>query len=354
MRDVAVRGIAAALAAMVAACTAPSVSPPLVIEAAAPEPRAPSFATQAIDWANANGQGGLRYRGGDFGEGDERLHYVEAGEGPLVILHHGFPSFWLSMFDQMEALKRCYRVVAVDGLGGGASAKPDSLEPYRIDRLAARIDALARHLSGEARYAFVGHDWGAALGWSMAQAYPERMLAVVAMSAPPTNLFLSLVRDDAEQQQRSGYMQRFRTIDRGMLQSGIAGRIAAGGYADLAARGHIDTERAALLTAVLSDPATMDGGMNWYRANVPPVDQIEDSAIWPSASATTDIPVLAIWGEADETFVPAWLDRAGNHARTLEIVRLPGIGHWTPMERPAEANTAIQRFFDRHAPGRCS
>ena len=321
--------------------------------AAVATPAFPERATAAIVWANANSAGGPAYRGGWFGEGDERLHYVEAGEGPLVILHHGFPSFWLSMFDQMEALKRCYRVVAVDGLGGGASAKPASLEPYRINRLAARIDALARHLSGDAHYAFVGHDWGAALGWSMAQAWPDRMRAVVAMSAPPTNLFLNLVRGDAEQQQRSGYMQRFRSVDRAMLEGGVAARIASGGYADLAARGAISAERAALLTATLSDPATMDGGMNWYRANVPPFDRIDDAAIWPSPDATTDVPVLAIWGEADETFVPAWLTQAGAHARTIEILRLPGIGHWTPMERPAEANAAIVRFLARHAPGRC-
>ncbi len=340
-----------ALAAPALAVCAAAAGP--APHAAIAPPAFPERAEAAIAWANANSARGPDYRGGWFGEDDERLHYVEAGEGPLVILHHGFPSFWLSMFDQMEALKRCYRVVAVDGLGGGASAKPDSIEPYRIDRLAARIDALARQLSGDARYAFVGHDWGAALGWSMAQAYPDRMRAVVAMSAPPTNLFLDLVRGDAEQQRRSGYMQRFRSVDRAMLEGGVAARIASGGYAELAARGAISADRAALLTATLSDPATMDGGMNWYRANVPPFDRIDDAAIWPSPDATTDVPVLAIWGEADETFVPAWLNRAGAHARTLEILRLPGIGHWTPMERPAEVNAAIVRFLTQHAPGQC-
>jgi epoxide hydrolase 4 len=323
--------------------------PPATVAA----PAFPARAEAAIAWANANSAGGPAYRGGWFGDGDERLHYVEAGEGPLIILHHGFPSFWLSMFDQMETLKRCYRVVAVDGLGGGASAKPASIEPYRIERLAARVDALARHLSGDARYAMIGHDWGAALAWSMAQAWPDRMRAVVAMSAPPTNLFLTLVRDDAEQQQRSGYMQRFRSVDRAMLEGGVAVRIASGGYAALAESGAISAERAALLTATLSDPATMDGGMNWYRANVPPFDRIDDAAIWPSPDATTDVPVLAIWGEADETFVPGWLTRASAHARRLEILRLPGVGHWTPMERPAETNAAITRFLAQHAPGRC-
>ncbi len=139
----------------------------------------------AVTYANANRDGDIAYKQGYFGSGETRLHYVEAGEGPLVILHHGWPSFWYSWFDQMEMLKSNYRVVAVDGLGSGLSAKPHDLEPYKLSALAKQLDDLARHLGGEEKFILIGHDWGSVLTLSYAQAYPERLHKVVGMNAPP-------------------------------------------------------------------------------------------------------------------------------------------------------------------------
>lgn len=310
----------------------------------------------AVLLANERSGSGPRYREGYFGEGDTRLHYVEAGEGPLVLLYHGFPSFWFSWFDQMEALKGCYRVVAVDGLGANKSAKPDYLAPYRVSALAAQLDALSRHLNGDARYTLIGHDWGAALAWTYAQAYPHRLDRLVAMSAPPTNLFLRLARDDAEQQARSGYMQRFRALT---LESIAAGNVPQTlwqtGYGGIIADGSLTTAEGEAFRAALSDPRAVNGGMNWYRANVPPFAAIDDGALWPSASASTTVPTLAIWGADDRTFVERWLTLAPAYASDLRVEILPGVGHWTPMQKPELANTAILRFLGASATGgRCT
>jgi epoxide hydrolase 4 len=131
-------------------------------------------ADPAVAHANSISTGAIGYREGYYGSGDTRLHYVEAGRGPLVILYHGFPSFWYSWFDQMEVLKTRYRVVAVDGLGANLSGKPADLAPYRVEALAKQLDGLARHLNGKRRFTLVGHDWGAALAFAYAQAYPAR------------------------------------------------------------------------------------------------------------------------------------------------------------------------------------
>ena len=97
----------------------------------------------AVVYANRVTKTDSAYREGYFEHEGLRLHYVEAGEGDLVILYHGFPSYWLSFLDQMEALKPQYRVVAVDGLGAGLSDKPDTLSAYRVEALAAQLDGLA-------------------------------------------------------------------------------------------------------------------------------------------------------------------------------------------------------------------
>ncbi len=85
---------------------------------------------------------------GYFRHQDLRLHYVEAGSGPLVIFYHGFPLFWFSFHHQMRALAKHYRVVAIDGPGVNLSSKPEDLNPYRLSSLVEQVDALARHSRG--------------------------------------------------------------------------------------------------------------------------------------------------------------------------------------------------------------
>jgi epoxide hydrolase 4 len=304
----------------------------------------------AVAYANTTKSGAIGYREGYFGKGDTRLHYVETGKGPLVILYHGFPSFWYSWFDQMEALKANYRVVAVDGLGAGLSAKPERLEPYRVARLAAQIDALALRLNGRKRFALIGHDWGAALAFAYAQGYPDRLHAVIGMSAPPYNQFLDLVRTSAEQQERSQYMQAFRTVTLDAIKERkLTELIWQQSYGSLIARGDLTHKEGELFRAALSDPRAINSGMNWYRANMPPINEIGPGTYWPTNNAPIRVPALMIWGEADGTFLPEFLDGLPAYAPKVEIVRLPGINHWTPMEQPAAANAAITGFLGRHS-----
>lgn len=305
-------------------------------------------ADPAVVHANRIARGVERYGEGWYGRGDTRLHYVTAGKGPLVILYHGFPSFWYSWFDQMEVLKTRYRVVAVDGLGAGLSAKPAAVERYRIANLAAQIDGLARHLNGRRRFVLIGHDWGAALAFAYAQAYPGRLHAVVGMSAPPFNLFLDLVARDPEQQRRSQYMRVFQSLPPATLASPqLAERIWRQSYDGLVAGGALTAAENDLFGAALRRPGAMHGGINWYLANIPPFDRIDTAARWPAQDRRITAPALLIWGTADTTFVPGFIDRMRDHARDLRIVRLDGVGHWTPMEGAA-SSPAIEAFLADH------
>lgn len=305
----------------------------------------------AVIHANSIRNGSIAYKEGYFGRGENRLHYVEAGRGPLIILYHGFPSFWYSWFDQMEMLKTRYRVVAVDGLGGGMSAKPKQIGAYKIARLAAQVDQLARHLNGENRFILMGHDWGAALAFAFAQAYPKRLYAVIGFSAPPYNEFLDLVRNSPQQQARSGYMQALKKItSKSLAAGGMAERIWQQAYRDLIAAGALSAAESDLFQQTLVDPETMNGGINWYRANVPEFSMISKANHWPRSNAKIVVPALLIWGASDKAFVDDFVTMLPRYAPDVEFARLPGVNHWATIEKPELANAAIEAFLRAKTP----
>src|SRR4051812_20833869 len=97
-----------------------------------------------------------------------RLHYVEAGAGPLVLLLHGFPEFWYAWRRQILPLAAAgLRVVAPDLRGFNLSGKPEGVAAYRVKTLVADLHALILSLDS-ARASVVGHDWGAGVAWAFA------------------------------------------------------------------------------------------------------------------------------------------------------------------------------------------
>lgn len=327
---------------------APAAALLIALPAAAPPP------DPAVVHANAHRSGLPGYSQGWFGEGDTRLHYVEAGKGPLVILVHGFPSFWYSWFYQMEALKGRYRVVAVDALGAGLSGRPASLEPYRLEKLAAQIDALARSMAGEDKFVLVGHDWGAALAFAFAQAWPDRLQAVAGLNAPPYNQFLDLLQTNKEQQARSGYMQAFRTLPQGEADEPLARRVWQQSYAGLAQSGALTSAEMSLFGEALARPGALDGGMNWYRANIPALEAIGTQPRWPAAGAPLSVPALLVWGGKDRAFVDDAVQLTAANAERLRILHLPDSGHWSGIDSPEKVNAALQLLIGQSPSNRTS
>src|ERR1700752_3928871 len=116
---------------------------------------------------------GTEIREGYAEVGDQTLHYVEAGEGPLIVLLHGFPEFWFGWRRQIEPLAAAgFRVVAPDTRGYNLSSKPEGFHSYGADLLAA--DIRGRITGGGAESAMlVGHDWGGSIAWTTAMNHPE-------------------------------------------------------------------------------------------------------------------------------------------------------------------------------------
>ncbi len=276
------------------------------------------------------------------------LHYVEAGAGPLIIFYHGFPLFWFSFHHQMNALQDRYRVVAVDGPGINLSSKPDDLAQFKLAKLTEQLDHLAKHLIGDEKFYLVGHDWGGALAWSYAQAYAERLRKVVAINAPPTNQLLGLLETDPEQRKRSQYMYSMRSGDiHKLITENNGKRMWQSAYAKLRELPHFTAEHDETFRQGLAQPGAIDGGINWYRANIPLLERISEADYWPSRTASTSAPGLLIWGEADDTFVPSFIDDLPNYVKNLEVHRLPGIGHSPMLETPDQVTQILAEFFSR-------
>jgi epoxide hydrolase 4 len=147
--------------------------------------------------------------------GDVRLHYVEAGSGPLVVLLHGFPEFWYSWRFQIPILAEAgFRVVVPDMRGYNLSDKPPGVQAYRVELLARDVERLIR-TCGEGTATVVGHDWGAIAAWIAAMRHPGRVGRLAILNVPhPARLLDGLL--SPMQLLRSSYMFFFRS--RGCLR----------------------------------------------------------------------------------------------------------------------------------------
>ncbi len=118
-----------------------------------------------------------------------RLRVAVAGEGPLVLLVHGFPESWYSWRHQMDPMAEAgFTVAAVDLRGYGGSDKPHPIEAYAMERMTADMTAVVEALQPGKPAILIGHDWGAAIVWNAALTRPESVLAVAALSVPYTGV----------------------------------------------------------------------------------------------------------------------------------------------------------------------
>ncbi|HLE70595.1 MAG TPA: alpha/beta hydrolase, partial [Vicinamibacteria bacterium] len=122
-----------------------------------------------------------RVEHGDADSNGVRIHYASLGQGPLVVMLHGFPDFWYSWRDQMEVLSSDFQTVAIDLRGYNLSDKPAGVESYAMPLLVGDVAAVIRHL-GKDKAIVVGHDWGGAVAWYLALTQPQMVEKLVILN----------------------------------------------------------------------------------------------------------------------------------------------------------------------------
>jgi epoxide hydrolase 4 len=273
--------------------------------------------------------------------GDVRLHYVEAGEGPLVLLLHGFPQFWYQWRQQIPALVEAgFRVVAPDMRGYNLSDKPPELRAYRVELLAPDVERLIL-ACGEGTAALVGHDWGAIAAWIAAMRHPERVEKLAILNVPhPARSLDGLL--SPMQLLRSSYMFFFQIP---WLPEEV---IRAGDFALLRSVLGRDPVRPGALTAedieryieAIAQPGALTATINDYRALLRYPGQTR------ALLRMVEAPVLVIWGEKDR-FLSRRLAEPPHLwvPNLVRVKRLPDASHWVAEDHPLEVNTLLLDFL---------
>ena len=256
---------------------------------------------------------------------------TQGSDGEPVILLHGFPEtshMWLPL---MAALAGAgYRCLAPDQRGYSPGARPEGIEHYRYQHLAADVVALADAMGYE-RFHLVGHDHGAGVGWTVTHTYPDRVHSWTAMSVPHIAAFGRAIREDADQSQRSQYIGVFQQV--GNAEALLSAN-------DFAALRQIwdqsSPEEIAEYLNLLSQPGALTGALNWYRGSL---SRDEHDATLAVGEIST--PTLCLWGNQDQAIGRQSTVWAASYMKgPYRFVEMDA-GHWLIQEKPQQVITEI-------------
>jgi pimeloyl-ACP methyl ester carboxylesterase len=281
----------------------------------------------------------LAHRYADLG--DVRLHYVEAGEGSLVLLLHGFPQFWYQWRHQIPALVEAgFRVVAPDMRGYNLSDKPLGVRAYRVELLARDVERLIL-ACGEQTAVVVGHDWGAIAAWIAAMRHPERVEKLAILNVPhPARSLDGLL--SPMQLLRSSYMFFFQIprLPEEVIRAGDFGLLRSVFRSDPVQPEALTAEDIERYIEAIAQPGVLTASLNYYRA------LLRNPREMRALLQRVEAPVLVIWGEKDR-FLSRRLAEPPRLwvPNLIRVKRLPDASHWVAEDRPLEVNTLLLDFL---------
>ena len=257
------------------------------------------------------------------------------GEGPDVVFLHGFPdSREVWRYQVLAVADAGYRVIVPDQRGFGGASRPDGVEHYDIQALAADIIGIMDQL-GIDRARLVGHDFGAGLAWFMAAHIPERFSQLVVMSVGSSG---NPGWDTMEQREASWYFDFFN-------KTGIAETALTANDWDFFRRLTRHSGDQEHFIRDLSRPGALTAALNWYRANTRGWGGLHSGLNYP----LIDMPVMGIWSSADPFLKEAQMQNSGiNVAGPWRYERIEDAGHWFMLEKPAAVNRLLLDFFNSH------
>ena len=272
-------------------------------------------------------------------------------EAPALIFLHGFPESHRTWRHQIAHFSRRFRCIAPDQRGYRGSSKPQEVDAYTPDKLAADVFQLADAL-GVKTFTIIGHDWGGVIAWLVAMlGQGGRVERAVIANAPHPAIFQKLLCLDPVQRAASQYMTTFRDTanDAVVREHGLGALLLkafGGGRLDI---GMEPAERDALL-ADWQDRDAAFAMLNWYRASpiiVPPMDAaFALPHDWQEpALPKLAIPTLVIWGMDDHALPPCNLEGLESWVDDPAIVRVPECGHFVTWQAPQAVNAAMDEFL---------
>lgn len=271
-----------------------------------------------------------------------RMHYAIAGSGPPLLLLHGFPDFWYSWRRQIPALAEQFTVVAPDQRGYNATDKPTW--GYSVDVLVADVVGLMESL-GFGRTMLVGHDWGGAVAWAAAIAYPHRVERLAVLNVPHPAIFARQLRTNRRQQRRSGYMGFFTlpVLPELALSANDFAALERELRRDLGDR--VGAAELAAFKDAISRPGALTAALGWYRAAAAQGLR----GLYAGAQTRCEVPTLLIHGDRDPYIGAELFSGHESLVPDLRVRCVAGAGHWVHQYEPAIVNGELLAFFTERA-----
>jgi len=271
--------------------------------------------------------------------GDVRLHYVEAGEGPLVVLLHGFPEFWYGWRRQIQPLAAAgFRVVAPDMRGYNLSSRPHDVSAYDTGPLVDDIRGLIRERGAESAM-LVGHDWGGTVAWDLAMFHPEVVDRLAILNAAhPRKLSQGLHHPD--QLRKSWYFFFFALPE---LPESVVHANHWHFFRHFLhdARPALTPEETEHYVQAWSQPGAATGMINYYRSSVRASQKKAEAALRPISA-----PTLVIWGQRDRYLGQELAEPEHDDVPSLvQVERLPDASHWVHHDEPERVTQLLIDFF---------
>ena len=253
-----------------------------------------------------------------------KIHYATVGEGPLVVMIHGFPDFWYSWRHQMEALKDHYQVVAIDQRGYNLSDAPKGDKNYDMRYLVGDVAAVIKSLDRD-KAVIVGHDWGGSVAWSFAFARPAMVDRLIVLNLPHPRGLATALANNPEARANTGYAQKFRNgkpSDPDIMFGGPMNTTTLSGWVtDKTARKHYKKA---------FEQSSFDAMLAYYKRNYPP--PAESAAELPETPQLS-MPTLMFHGLEDRALPSDGLNNTWDWIDAdLTIVSAPGAGHFVQQD----------------------
>ena len=259
------------------------------------------------------------------------IHYAVLGEGPLVVMIHGFPDFWYTWRYQMDVLSENYRVAALDLRGYNLSGKPKGIENYGMNALLGDVEAVIFN-EGYERAVIVGHDWGGAISWQFAVRRPNLTERLIVLNLPHLSGLTRELAKNPEQQEVSAYTRFFQ-------QEGAHEHLSA---EDLARWVSDPDAREKYIEAFLR--SDFEAMLYYYKRHYP-AEPYQEIGL---PQAKVPVSTLVIHGLQDPYLLPAALDGTWNWIeKDLTIFTIPEAGHFVQQDAAELVAQTISGWISR-------
>jgi epoxide hydrolase 4 len=273
-----------------------------------------------------------------------RFHYVTAGEGPLVLLLHGFPQFWYAWRHQIPALAERFKVVVPDLRGYGDTEKPPRVADYRTGILAADVAALVNAFGCEKAH-IVGHDWGGGVAWTTAFEHAAVVDKLAVLNCPHPMLFARALRSNLRQLGRSWYMFFFQLPVIPELVFRLSPeRLVERMFRRMVIRPDtFSDEDLRQFKEALEKPRALTSAINYYRATFRNFSAMRELERSPKAIGS---PTLLIWAENDVALgKELTYGMEPLFTGPFRIHYVLNCSHWVNEEQPELVNRLLLEFL---------